>query len=125
MEKLLHYYIPLTIDYIGTFATTAIATAIIETIFFWLVDYKKKGFLPFVFAVNVVTNVALNVSLSYLPRVKNYVAWGELIVVLIEFLAFYAFLKPHFKESMRLFAFTLFSNLITFGISILFYYLIN
>lgn len=125
MEKFVHYYIPLTLDYIGSFAATALATAIIETFFFWLIGYKKKGFLPFVFAVNIVTNITLNVSLSYLPKVKNYVLLGELIVVLVEFFAFYAFLKPRLKESAKLFAFTLFANLITFALSIIFFYLIH
>lgn len=125
MEKFIHYYIPLTLDYIGSFAATALATAVIETFFFWLLGYKKKGFLHFVFAVNIVTNVVLNVSLSYLPKVKNYVLLGELAVVLVEFFAYYAFLKPKFKESMRLLAFTLCANLITFASSIIFFYLIK
>lgn len=125
MEKFLHYYIPLTFEYIGSFAATALATAVVETFFFWLLGFKKKGFLPLVFAVNIVTNIVLNVSLSYLPRVKNYVLWGELIVVLVEFFAFYMFLQPKFKEGLRLFAFTLFSNLITFAISIIVFYIIK
>jgi len=125
MEKFVHYYIPLTLEYIGAFAATALATAVIETFFFWLAGYKKKGFLPFVFAVNIATNVILNVSLSYLPKVKNYVLLGELAVVLVEFFAYYAFLKPKFSESMRLLAFTLFANLVTFAVSIIYFYLIN
>lgn len=125
MEKFVHYYIPLTLDYIGSLAATALATALIETFFFWLIGYKKKGFLPFVFAVNIVTNVVLNVSLSYLPKAKNYVLLGELIVVLVETFAFCAFLRPKFKESMRILALTLFANLITFATSIIFFYLIH
>lgn len=125
MEKFVHYYIPLTLNYVGSFAATALATAIIETFFFWLLGYKKKGFLPFVFAVNIVSNIALNVTLSYLPKNKDFVLCGELIVVLVETLAFYAFLQPKFKEGLKLFAFTLFANMITFAASIIVFYLIN
>ncbi len=126
MEKFVHYYIPLTLNYIGSFAATALATAIIETFFFWLLGYKKKGFLPFVFAINIVTNIVLNVSLSFFPKVGNYVILlGELAVVLVEFAAYYAFLQPKFKEGLKLFVFTLFANMITFAASVIVFYLIN
>lgn len=124
MEKFNHYYLPLIIEYIRSYAGTAIITASVETFFFFLVGYKKKGFLPFVFAINILTNLSLNITLSFLPENKNFVLWGELIVLIMEYTAFSVFLKPSFKECLRLFSYTIFSNLSTFGISLIFYYLL-
>lgn len=121
MDKIIHYYIPLIYDMCKLYAAPAFITALIETAFFATQKFNKKGFLPFVFAVNIVSNLTLNITLSVLPHKFMYSAIGEILVVLAEFIAFYCFLKPKSKKSFDLLILVIFSNMISFSAGCIYY----
>lgn len=121
MDKFIHYYLPLAYDLCKAYAFTAFATAIIETIFFATLKYTKKNFLPFVFSVNIVSNLLLNIWLSFTRRSVSDLRLGEFVVILVEFLAFYSFLKPNSKNTAKLLLVTIFSNLISYASGVIFF----
>ncbi|MGN0013904.1 MAG: hypothetical protein ACI37T_00630 [Candidatus Gastranaerophilaceae bacterium] len=121
MDKFIHYYLPLAYDLCKKYAFTAFATAIIETVFFAVLKYNKKNFLPFVFSVNIVSNLLLNIWLSFTQHSVSDLRLGEFVVVLTEFLAFYSFLKPNSKNAAKLLLITIFSNLISYAAGVIFF----
>ncbi len=121
MDKIFHYYIPLIFDLSKAYGLTALVTAIVETIFFGMIKYNKKNFLSFVFAVNIVTNLTLNIALSIIPKTTINISVAEIAVVVAEFLAFNSYLKLNSKKSFRLFIMTIFSNLISYSTGLIFY----
>lgn len=86
-----------------------------------MLKYHKKNFLFFVFAINIFSNLLLNISLSLLPEKSINIYTGELFVIIFEFFAFLFFLKTNAKNSLRLFLMTVSSNLISYFAGLIFY----
>lgn len=117
-EKLIFYYIPLLIDYIKIYSNTAVVTAIIETLYFFILKNKTKKFLILVFIVNIFSNITLNIFLSYKYSQLNILK-GEISVIILEYVIFCIFLKPTLKKGTILFIETTIANLISFSTGLL------
>ncbi len=120
-HKFLYYYIPLVFDLCKLFAFSALATAVIETSLFAILKFTKKHFLLFVFFINILSNVLLNIAISFAPDDFIYVIVGELIVVISEFIAFWLFLKPSSAQLKRLFLITILANIFSYSFGLFFY----
>lgn len=112
--NIFYYYLPLVASLIGIFIKTALITAVVETLFFYFAKFRQKKFLWFVFWTNIVTNLALNGTLSLLPNKNKYFIYGEIIVFLVEFCLFsFAFANRNKYNIKRLFITALTANLLT------------
>ena len=85
-------------------------TVILETAFFALVGYRKRDFLLLCVAVNVATNLALNMAVYALFYEPLAILIGELLVVALEYLAYALVLG----RSKKLFLLTLAANAISY-----------
>ena len=121
MDKFIYYYIPLILELIKAFSTTAIATAVIETVFFSFLKYQKKYFLIFIFIINLISNILLNIYISYANIDYKTIMTSELVVVLVEYIATICFLKTDFKASLVLFVQILFANILSYSIGIIWF----
>ena len=119
IDRILYYYIPLIFDLIKAFALSAILTAVIETVFFAFTKNNHKNFLFFVFFVNIVSNILLNIWLSYAKILSNTITYGEITVILSEFALFCIFLKPKFRNALILFVQTIFANVLSYSFGLL------
>ena len=102
------------------FLFLAFLTVIVETLV-WVCfkNFRNWRFLIWCAAVNIWSNLTLNLLLRFIWRkgdtlLSAKVLIGEVIVVLAEFLLFYAFEK---KCAGRLFMLTLAANIISFSLS--------
>ncbi len=91
-----------------------ILTALIETLIFYFWGFSKKEGLIFVVAVNVATNILLNLSFYFLDY-DSFLLIGELLVLVVEYFL-YAY---YFGISFKLFILTLFTNFLTFMLGII------
>ena len=101
----------------------AALTVIIETAFFFLAGYREKWFYALCAAVNLMTNLTLNLILSALlflrQDIMNMVLIClELLVVAAEYLCYSAALG----KGKRLLLMTFAANLTSFLLGQLFYY---
>lgn len=97
-----------------------VLTLIVEMSFFACTRYRReKLFMPLCAAVNVATNLNLNLWLAYLPVFGDdlwyYILAGEVLVVLAEYVLYAKATKP----SRRLFGCTLIANLLSFSVGLL------
>ena len=62
-NKIIYGAIPNFFNLCKSFSFAALVTATIETVFFATLKFHKKNFLYYVFFVNIITNLALNITL--------------------------------------------------------------
>ena len=97
----------------------AVTTALLESaVFMSNRRFRKARFIAACLAVNVASNVALNLAMRHLQP-ESLLAWpvllGEALVWICEFLAYGAL----FRFSWRLLLYTCLANVLTFGLSFL------
>lgn len=89
-----------------------VITVVLETAFFAVLAYRKKDDLVVIALANVITNLSLNLFLSFVPSAYSPV-WLfllEALVVAAEYLIF----SLAFGVSARLFLLTLGANVLSF-----------
>lgn len=118
-EKIIFYYIPFCFDLVKAFAATAILTAVIETLFFFFFFKKNKKFLSVVFAANIVSNLALNIWLSFAEINYPNIIRGEFFVLIFEYTVFLFFAGQKGKNAVKLLAYTLLANVISYSAGLL------
>lgn len=89
-------------------------TALIETGLFYVLGYRDRKTLVLIAAVNVLSNILLNLSFRYLSY-ERFLVPGEILVVICEYLAYASYMKG----SLKLFLITLCANLLTFFIGLI------
>lgn len=119
-NKIIYGAIPNFFNLCKSFSFAALATATIETVFFATLKFHKKNFLYYVFFVNIITNLALNITLAYTSTSARNILIGEICVTLVEFLAFMYFLKPKKKNVANLFGMTALANVLSFCVGLIF-----
>lgn len=119
-NEIIYGTIPNFFNLCKMFSFAALATATIETLFFATLKFHKKNLLYFVFFVNIITNLTLNVTLSYLSSGARNILIGEICVILIEFFAFMYFLKPNKKNISGLFFMTALANILSYSVGLIF-----
>ena len=101
------------------FSAAALTTALLEcAVFMTCRRFRHVRFIAACVAVNLVSNVSLNLAMRHLQP-ESLLAWpvllGEALVWICEFLAYGAL----FRFSARLLLYTCLANAITFGLSFL------
>ena len=90
-------------------------TVIIETSFFCFLGYRNRDFHTACVAVNIITNLTLNLTLSKAVFLRSTLVYIilEIVIVMIEFTVYCIIEKP----SVKLFLHTLCANImsLTFG----------
>lgn len=99
------------------FLIPAVLTAVIETVFFWAMSRRDRGFLFLCAAVNLMTNLALNLILSVTGREISLVLILEAAVVASEYLCYSA----AEGRSRELFLLTAAANLISYLTGVMIY----
>lgn len=121
INKIFFYYVPLLFDLTKVFISTALLTACIETCFFFFFFKYDKKFLSLVFVVNIVSNLVLNIWLSFANINYGNIAKGEISVLIFEYLLFLLFINEKKKIAFKLFILTLFANILSYATGLLLY----
>lgn len=109
-----NFYLPILIIFGKIFFLSSISTAIIETFYFYINEYKNKNFICLVFIINIFTNFLLNCILILLSNKKIIFIIGEIIVVYLEYIIYKLFLKNSSTDDRKkLFKTNLIANIIT------------
>ena len=102
--------------------TAAALTALTETAFFRIVGYRNRRALVLVALVNLLTNIALNLSLGLLelpaglPGLLSLpVIAGEVLVIAAE----YILLAPELGRGRRLLLLCVIANCLSFGLGLI------
>lgn len=98
---------------------TALATAFIEVIFWFLLKYRNFRFLMLIFFLNIITNLAVNFLFLYAEQNPLNILLAETAVIITEYLCISFYLRNVSKR--KIFILSFFSNLLTY-LSGLFYF---
>ena len=91
-----------------------IPTILIELVVLLLLRERRMRILALSVVVNIITNVPLNLYVYYISNSLPSLLLGELIVVLVETLWYYAFIR----ELSRSFTYSILCNVISFLIGL-------
>ena len=96
----------------------ALLTAIVETAFFWCCRYRNKKFLGYVFLVNILTNISVNLVFAKTYNIFPYNIYGLIFLLeLAVFISEYVLLAIYLRKNSTLLAGQVFlANLITWGL---------
>jgi hypothetical protein len=102
--------------------TAAGLTALTETVFFRVLGYRNRRALVLVALVNLLTNIALNLSLGLLELpaglpglISLPVIAGEVLVIAAE----YILLAPELGRGRRLLLLCVIANCLSFGLGLI------
>ncbi|MBR2185683.1 MAG: hypothetical protein IJ897_09745 [Prevotella sp.] len=87
-----------------------IPTILIELVVLLLLRERRKRVLASSVVVNVITNVPLNLYVYYVSNSLSVILLGEVIVILVETLWYYVFIR----ELSRSFTYSILCNAISF-----------
>ncbi len=99
-----------------TLAVALVATILIELGCLWLLGERRKTILGSSVVVNILTNIPLNAYLLLVGNGTVEMIIGELLVVLVETLWYYAFIR----KIGQAFVYSVLCNAISFLIGVLF-----
>lgn len=93
-----------------TYILPCLITVLIETLFLFILKYRRKEQLAVIVLVNIVTSLALYLLLSALPNSFIIALLLDIVVIAAEYVVY----ALCFGRSKKLFVLTLIANLITF-----------
>ena len=101
-----------------------LATAVIETLFFFLCGYKDRRTLMYVFFINLLSNLILNLPV-YPLQWDTFTRWWmiaayESVVIVFEFIL----LGIRTGWKLKIFSLLILSNLLSYGLGELYYRLV-
>ena len=98
---------------------TAVATAIIEMVFWYIAGFRSIKFELLVFIINIVSNLSLNIAFLYIQKTDLNIVLAEILVVLSEFVCIKMFFGKY--SAKRLIKLTIFANLTSYLLGVIYF----
>lgn len=102
-----------------SFLWTAVATAVIETVFWFFAGFKSIKFEALIFIINLLSNLALNISFLYIPQTPVNILAAEISVIIFEFVCIKMFFRKYCAK--KLIKLTFLANLLSYSLGVVYF----